>query len=170
MSNLKIHDTATVDPNAYLGEGTKVWNYSQVREGATIGRDVTIGSHVYVDQGVSIGSRCKIENGAKLYYPAMIGDGVFIGPGVMLLNDPHPRAVDERGHKLEESDWISLGVTIHNFASVGAGAIIMPGVTIGMNAMIGSGAVVTRDVPPGATVVGVPARMMGDTIMESVKP
>ena len=82
----------------------------------------------------------------------------LVGPDAKVTNDPYPRAVDGNGQKLQEGDWECRGVIVGNYASIGAGAIIMPGVRIGDGAMVGAGAIVTEDVPAWTTVAGVPAR------------
>ena len=143
-------ESAIVETSA-IGEGTKIWHFSHIRENVSIGPDCTIGEHVYIDNDVVIGRGCKIQNGANLYGPLRIGDNVFIGPGVIICNDRRPRA------------WVwdrcsAHTTVIRDRASVGAGAIILTGVTIGDSAMVGAGSVVTRDVPPNTTVIGYPAR------------
>ena len=89
-----------------------------------------------------------------------IGDGVFVGHGVMFINDRYPRATTDGKALQTEADWTVVPTTVKDGASIGSGAVIMCGVTIGARAMIGAGAVVTRDVPDGATVAGVPARLV----------
>ncbi len=143
-------ESAIVETNA-IGEGTKIWHFTHVRENVSIGRDCNIGEHVYIDNDVVIGRGCKIQNGANLYGPLRIGDNVFIGPGAIICNDRRPRA------------WVwdrssTATTVICDRASVGAGAIILTGVTVGDSAMVGAGSVVTKDVPSNTTVIGYPAR------------
>jgi len=152
-----VSEHAVVDEGARLAGGVKVYHWTHIRSTAVVGFNTNIGGHVYIDSDVVVGSNCKIQNHALIYHPAKIGDGVFIGPGVRIINDKHPRAVGPGGEKLTDDDWVCEGVVIEDRASIGTGAIIMPGVTIGEGAIVGAGAVVTKDVPPGATVAGVPS-------------
>lgn len=156
-----IDPTALVSPSARIGERTRIWGLSQVREEAEIGADCTIGRNVYVGPGVMIGRHVKIQNVAQIYEPAVIHDGVFIGPGVVLTNDEFPRAANPDGTLKVASDWASVGVTVHQGASVGAGAVCVAPVTVGPWAMVGAGSTVVADVPPFALVVGTPARRVG---------
>lgn len=156
-----ISALAVVDDGARVSDSASVWHWVHVREHAIVNAGVTIGAWAYIDHHVQVGVNCKIGNGAQLFYPAMVEDGVFIGPRAMLLNDRHPRAVGDDGHKLQADEWTAQGVYVESRASIGAGAILMPGVRIGLGARIGAGAVVLEDVPAGALVVGVPGRTLG---------
>jgi UDP-2-acetamido-3-amino-2,3-dideoxy-glucuronate N-acetyltransferase len=156
-----IDETADVDPSAHVGQDTLIWGHTQVREHARIGSGCRIGRAVYVDSGVVLGDRCKVQNAAQLYAPARIGNGVFIGPCAVLTNDRHPRAVSLAGDLLAASEWTATGVEIDDFASVGAGAIILAGVHIGVWAMVAAGATVAEDIPAYALVAGTPARRIG---------
>ena len=151
MSYFK-HETAIVDDGAKIGEGTKIWHFVHVRGGAKIGRDVIIGKGCYIDTGVVIGDRCKIQNLVSVYNGVIIEDEVFVGPHAVFTNDMMPRAVGE---------WELVKTYVKKGASIGANATIVCGITIGEYAMIGAGAVVTKDVPPHALVVGVPAKIIG---------
>ncbi len=153
--------TADVDSRAVLGTGTTVWHLAQVREEARLGCDCIIGRGAYIGPGVIIGDRVKLQNYALVYEPARLGDDVFIGPAAVLTNDLFPRSVDAAGQVKRPGDWEARGVVIHEGASVGARAVILPGCEIGRWAMIAAGAVVTRDVPAFTLVVGVPARRAG---------
>jgi acetyltransferase-like isoleucine patch superfamily enzyme len=156
-----IHATAEVSPKASIGDGTKIWNYAQIREGVVIGEQCIIAKNVYVDFDVRIGSRCKIQNNCSLYHGAEIEDGVFLGPHVILTNDKVPRAINADGTAKSANDWVVGRTRICYGAAIGAGAIILPNVTVGRFAMVGSGSVVTRDVPDYALVAGNPARQIG---------
>ncbi|MDP9144551.1 MAG: N-acetyltransferase [Actinomycetota bacterium] len=156
-----IAATAQVHPSADVGEGSSVWDLTQIRENAKIGSDTVIGRNVYIDHDVVIGAACKIQNNALLYWPAVIGDGVFIGPGVILTNDRNPRAVNVDGTAKGSEDWAPTGVHIESGASIGAGAVILGGVQVGAWALVGASAVVTRDVTAHALVVGSPAARIG---------
>lgn len=150
-----------IDESATIGEGTVVWNTSQIRERAAVGPDCTIGRGVYVGPGVTIGGRCKIQNFALIYEPAQIAGGVFIGPGVILTNDTYPRAINLDGSPKTASDWRPVGVRIGNGASIGANSTCVAPVSIGEWAVVAAGSVVTNDVPDHALVCGVPARQIG---------
>ena len=133
-----------------IGEGTVVRDFVNLY-GCRIGRDCKIAAYVEVQRGVVIGDRCKIEAFAFIPSGVTVEDEVFIGPHAVFTNDLHPKAV---------GDWEITPTVVKRGASVGAGAVIVCGVTIGEGAMVGAGAVVTKDVPPGALVVGNPARQI----------
>jgi acetyltransferase-like isoleucine patch superfamily enzyme len=156
-----VHPSADVSADAEVGEGTRIWNEAQVREGARLGRDCILAKGVYVDTGVQIGDRVKLENRVSLFKGARLGDGVFIGPHAVLLNDKRPRAITPEGALKGENDWSVSGVTVMDGASIGGGSTVLPGVSIGRFALVGAGAVVTRDVPDYGLVVGNPARLVG---------
>src|SRR5690606_25747768 len=153
-----VKPTAQVDERASLGAGTTVWELAQVRENASLGEQCIVGRGAYIGSGVQIGDRVKIQNHALVYEPAQIADGVFIGPAAVLTNDEFPRAVAPDGSLKSGSDWTPVGVTIEEGASIGARAVCVAPVRIGPWALVAAGAVVTKDVPPHALVVGVPAR------------
>lgn len=156
-----IHASADVHASAKLGPGVKIWNLAQVREGAVLGENTTVGKSAFIDMQVTVGANCKIQNDVNVYFGAVVEDGVFLGPRCLLLNDHRPRAVNPDGSRKSATDWRCEGVTIREGAAIGGGAILNPGVTIGRWAMVGSGAVVTRDVPDYALVLGTPARIVG---------
>ena len=149
----RIHPTADVSQDAVVGEGTSIWPWAQVREGARIGARCNIGKDVYIDTKVVVGDDCKIENFATLYRGLTVGDRVFIGPHACFTNDTYPRAVSP--------DWQIVATKVEDGASIGANATILCGLTVGRNAMVAAGAVVTKDVPPHALVAGVPAKVVG---------
>lgn len=133
-----------------IGEDTIVRDYVNLY-GCRIGRECRIAAFVEIQRGVTIGDRCKVEAFAFIPSGVTIEDEVFVGPRATFTNDLHPHAV---------GDWSITPTLVKKGASIGAGAIVVCGVTIGEGAMVGAGAVVTRDVPPGATVVGNPARVV----------
>lgn len=156
-----IAPSADVSELATLGEGTKIWHLAQVREDAVLGENCIVGRGAYVGTGVKIGENTKIQNYALVYEPAVLGKGVFIGPAVVLTNDTYPRAVSPDGSLKSADDWVPVGVTIEDGASIGARAVCIAPLRIGRWATIAAGSVVTKDVPAFALMAGVPARRLG---------
>lgn len=120
-----------------------------------------IGRSAYIGPGVHIGAGCKLQNNALVYEPATLEDGVFVGPAAVITNDHRPRAVNPDMSPKTADDWESVGVTVRQGASIGAGAVCVAPVTIGRWAMVAAGSVVTRDVADFALVAGAPARQIG---------
>ena len=156
-----IHPTAEISPKATICPGAKIWHYAQVREDAHIGANCIIAKGVYVDFAVSIGANSKLQNGVCVYHGVTIQDGVFLGPGVILTNDQLPRAINPDGSLKQDADWHVNPILIKRGASIGAGSVVLPGVTIGEFALIGAGTIVTRDIPPYGLAYGNPARLRG---------
>lgn len=156
--SIRVHPTADVHETAHLGDGTSVWQYVQIREGASLGAECIVGRGAYVGAGVTVGACSKIQNYALVYEPATLGDGVFVGPAAVLTNDQYPRAVNADLTLKSSSDWEPVGVEIHDGASIGARAVCVAPVTIGRWALVAAGSVVTSDVPDFALVAGVPAK------------
>jgi acetyltransferase-like isoleucine patch superfamily enzyme len=129
--------------------------------GCRIGDRSQIGTFVEVQRGAEVGADCKIQSHTFICDGVSIGDRAFVGHGVVFVNDKRPRATNPEGELQGESDWILLRTVVEDGATIGSGATILGGVTIGAGSTVGAGAVVTRDVPPGATVVGNPARGLG---------
>jgi UDP-2-acetamido-3-amino-2,3-dideoxy-glucuronate N-acetyltransferase len=154
----RVARSADVDATATIGARTRVWHLAQIRERARVGADCTIGRGAYIGPEVEVGAACKIQNYALVYEPARLADGVFIGPAAVLTNDVFPRAANLDGSPKSAEDWHAVGVTVERGASIGARAVCVAPVTIGEWALVAAGAVVTKDVPPHALVVGVPAR------------
>ena len=148
-----IHPTAEVAGEAVVGEGTKIWNQAQVREGAVIGEACILSKNVYIDEGVHIGNRVKIQNNVNVYHGVTVEDDVFLGPSMTFTNDLFPRAFSK--------DWKVHKTIVKKGASIGANATIVCGCTVGAYAMVGAGSVVTKDVPDYALVAGNPARQTG---------
>lgn len=153
-----IHETATIDAGAKIGDNVSIWHHTHIRETAKIGDETSVGQNCYIES--IIGERCKIQNNVNVYKGVTIGNEVFVGPNTTFTNDVYPRAV---------GDWECTGTTVCDGASIGAGAVILPGVTIGKGAMVGAGAVVTKDVPPYITVAGNPAAVLGCASGELMK-
>jgi acetyltransferase-like isoleucine patch superfamily enzyme len=129
--------------------------------GCTIGEGTRIGPFVEVQKDVTIGRRCKISSHSFICSGVTIGDGVFVGHGVMFINDRYPAAVTDAMELQTERDWSIVETTVAARASIGSNATILCGVEIGEGALVGAGAVVVDDVPAGAIVAGVPARVIG---------
>lgn len=147
------HPTAEVDEKAQIGNNTKIWNHVQVRENAVIGENCIISKGVYIDFDVVMGSNVKVQNGVNIYHGVTIEDDVFLGPSMTFTNDLYPRAFDQ--------DWTVVPTLVKRGASIGANATIVCGVTIGEYAMVGAGSVVVEDVEPFSLVVGNPAKRIG---------
>ena len=128
--------------------------------GCSIGDGTRIGPFVEIQRGASIGARCKIQSHTFICDGVFIEDEVFVGHGVMFINDKYPRATTDEGALQGSADWDVQVTRVRRGASLGSGAVILGGVTIGENAVVGAGAVVRRDVEGGATVAGVPARLV----------
>ncbi len=153
-NEIKIHPTALISESAKIGKGTVVWAFVQVMDKAVIGENCVLGNGVYIDRNVKVGNNVKIHNKALLYNGTIVEDDVFIGPGVCFTNDKYPR--NDTTRDLKGVSW-----RIKKGASIGANATILPDVNIGEGAVVGAGSVVTKDVPPGVTVCGNPAKVVG---------
>lgn len=161
MNDVFIADTATVHPDAEIGPGSKIWHHVQIRECAKLGKGCIVSKGVYIDAGVTIGDYCKIQNGANIYHGVTLGNCVFVGPDAQFTNDLVPRAGNPDGTPKAITDWDITPTVVEDGASIGTNATIVCGITIGAWAMIAAGAVVTKDVPPHALVMGVPAKVVG---------
>ncbi len=147
-----IHPNALVETDK-IGPGTRIWAFVHVLKGAEIGGECNICAHVFIEEGVIVGNRVTVKSGVYLWEGTRLEDDVFIGPNVSFTNDRTPRS----RHKPDRFE----GVTVERGDSIGAGAVLLPGVSIGEYAMVGAGAVVTRSVPAYALVTGNPARLAG---------
>lgn len=149
-----------IAPNVVLAEDVVIFHRDLVNlYGCRIGAGTKIGTFVEIQKGADIGARCKISSHTFVCEGVTIEDDVFVGHGVVFINDPYPRATAD-GRLQTEADWTVVPTRICRGASIGSGAAILCGVTVGEGALVGAGAVVTRDVAPGATVAGVPARVL----------
>lgn len=140
-----------------LGDGVTIHSFTNLY-GCAIGAGTRIGTFVEIQRGAEIGASCKIQSHSFICDGVKIADEVFVGHGVVFVNDKHPRATNGDGALQGEADWELLATVVERGATIGSGATILGGVRIGAGAMVGAGAVVTRDVAPGATVAGNPAR------------
>jgi UDP-2-acetamido-3-amino-2,3-dideoxy-glucuronate N-acetyltransferase len=145
-----IHDVA-------FAEDVVVYPFCNLY-GCAIGRGTRIGTFVEVQRGATIGAMCKVQSHTFICEGVTIGDEVFVGHGVAFVNDKYPKATNSHGRLRTNADWELAPILVESGVSIGSGAVILGGVRIGTGAMIGAGAVVTKDVPPGATVAGNPAR------------
>ncbi len=155
------HPTAEVSHDAQIGSGTRIWRQAHIREHVHIGEHCNIGKSVYIDAHVHIGSNVKIQNHVSVFEGVTLEDGVFVGPHVCFTNDLLPRAITPDGKLKSADDWIITPTLVKYGASIGAGSIIVCGITIGEFALIGAGSVVTRDIPPHTLAFGNPARQHG---------
>lgn len=156
-----VHPSAQIEDNVVIGTGSRVWANVQIRSGARIGRECSLGRNSFVDLDVVVGDCVKVQNNASLYEGVTLEDGVFVGPNVIFTNDRVPRAVNPDGRLKASGDWELWRTTVRRGASLGAGAVVLTCAEIGPWAMVGSGTVVTRDVPGHAVVVGNPGRIIG---------
>jgi UDP-2-acetamido-3-amino-2,3-dideoxy-glucuronate N-acetyltransferase len=151
---LFAHETAVIDDGCLIGAGTKVWHFSHIMSGCTIGENCNIGQNVVISPGVVLGHNVKIQNNVSIYTGVTCDDDVFLGPSCVFTNVTNPRsAVNRRGQYA--TTHVGKG------ASIGANATIVCGHDIGQYAFIGAGAVVTKNVPDFALLVGNPARQTG---------
>ncbi|HCS28528.1 MAG TPA: N-acetyltransferase [Spongiibacteraceae bacterium] len=152
--SLQVHSSAVVDSGAEIGADTRVWHFVHVCSGAKIGERCSLGQNVFVGNRVVIGSDCKIQNNVSIYDNVSLEDGVFCGPSMVFTNVYNPRSYVNR--KEEYRDTL-----VKRGATLGANCTIVCGVTIGEYAFVGAGAVVNEDVEAYALVVGVPAKQIG---------
>jgi UDP-2-acetamido-3-amino-2,3-dideoxy-glucuronate N-acetyltransferase len=154
MSDYFVHESSYVDDGATIGAGTKIWHFSHVMPGAVIGERCNLGQNVVVMGGTRIGNNVKIQNNVSIYEGVELEDDVFCGPSMVFTNVLNPRSHVSRKHEYRRT-------LVRRGATIGANATIVCGVTLGEYAFVGAGSVVTRDVPPYALVAGVPARRIG---------
>ena len=148
------HETAVIDAGCIIGEGTKIWHFSHIMSGCTIGDQCSIGQNVVISPEVSIGNRVKIQNNVSVYTGVICEDDVFLGPSAVFTNVINPRSAIIRKNEY-------LATLVKQGATIGANATIVCGITIGKYAFVGAGAVATKNIPDYALVVGNPARHTG---------
>lgn len=154
MTQTTIHFTAIIDPGAVIGAGSRIWHWVHVSAGAVIGERCSLGQNVYVGNRVKIGANVKIQNNVSVYDNVTLEDDVFCGPSMVFTNVYNPRSAIAR--KDEYRDTL-----VRRGATLGANCTIVCGVTIGEYAFIGAGSVINRDVGDFALMVGVPGRQVG---------
>ena len=154
--NYFIHKSSYIDTDVIIGGGTKIWHFSHIQSGASIGNNCSIGQNVNVGNNVIIGNNVKIQNNVSVYEGVELEDYVFCGPSMVFTNIKLPRSeFPQRGTKFYSKTLVKKSATI------GANATILCGVTIGEYALIGSGTVVTKDVSPFSMIMGNPGRISG---------
>ena len=149
-----IHDTAIVDDGASIGKNCRIWHWTHICCGARLGNGCSLGQNVFVASRVVIGNGVKVQNNVSIYDNVTLEDEVFCGPSMVFTNVMNPRSGVERKDEYRNT-------LVRRGASLGANCTIVCGVTIGEYALIGAGAVVTRDVSAFALMAGVPARRIG---------
>jgi UDP-2-acetamido-3-amino-2,3-dideoxy-glucuronate N-acetyltransferase len=154
VSQYFSHPTAIVDENCEIGEGTKIWHFSHIMTGCSIGKNCNLGQNVVVSPGVVLGNNVKVQNNVSIYTGVICEDDVFLGPSMVFTNVINPRSAIVRKDQYKKT-YIRKG------ASIGANATIICGNEIGAYALIGAGAVVTKSIPPFALVVGNPSKQIG---------
>jgi acetyltransferase-like isoleucine patch superfamily enzyme len=144
-----IHTSAICESDQ-IGSVTNIWAFVHILPGAVIGNDCNICDFVFVENQVVIGSRTTIKSGVQIWDGVIIGNDVFVGPNVTFTNDKYPVS--------KNSNFVLLKTKVEDGVSIGANSTILPGITLGRGSVIGAGSVVTKDVPPGITVLGNPAK------------
>jgi acetyltransferase-like isoleucine patch superfamily enzyme len=150
MSYFK-HETAIIDENCKIGDGTKIWHFAHVSKNVQIGKNCSLGQNVYIAPNIIIGDNVKIQNGVSIYEGLIIEDLVFLGPHCVFTNDKFPRSF---------GDWKISQTILRKGCSIGANATVICGVEIGEYAMVGAGSVVTKNVEPKTLVCGNPAKFI----------
>lgn len=154
MPDTFIHPSAVIDPGASIGSGSRVWHFVHVCGGAKVGKHVSLGQNVFVGNKVVIGDYCKIQNNVSVYDNVSLEEGVFCGPSMVFTNVYNPRSLVERKSEYRDT-------TVRRGVTLGANCTVVCGVTIGEYAFVGAGAVVNKDVKAYSLMVGVPARQVG---------
>lgn len=149
-----VHPSSIVDDGVVVGRGTRIWFFCHVQGGSQIGERCIFGQNVNVDRDVTIGNGVKVQNNVSIYKGVTVEDDVFLGPSCVFTNVLNPRAHVERKAEFRPT-------RVGRGATVGANSTIVCGHDLGEYCMVGAGAVVTKDVPPFALVVGVPAQLLG---------
>ena len=154
MSDYFSHPSAVIDADSKIGAGTKIWHFSHIMSGCTIGNNCNLGQNVVVSPGVVLGDNVKVQNNVSIYSGVICEDDVFLGPSMVFTNVINPRSFVVRKDEYKST-------IVRKGASIGANATIVCGNEIGAFSLIGAGAVIIKPVPPYALVVGNPARQIG---------
>ena len=154
MADYFVHESSYVEDGAVIGTGTKIWHFSHVMPGAVIGERCNLGQNVVVMPGTRLGNNVKVQNNVSIYEGVTLEDDVFCGPSMVFTNVLNPRS-----HVSRKNEY--RATLVKRGASIGANATVVCGVTLGEFAFVGAGAVITSDVPAYALMVGVPARRVG---------
>lgn len=149
-----IHETAVVDKPVSIGSGTRIWHFCHLMPNCVLGENCNLGQNVFVASGVRLGNNVKVQNNVSLYEGLSCEDDVFIGPSAVFTNIRNPRSAIVRRDQYEKTQ-------LEKGATIGANATIRCGIRLGHHCLIGAGAVVTKDVPPYALMIGVPAKQAG---------
>jgi UDP-2-acetamido-3-amino-2,3-dideoxy-glucuronate N-acetyltransferase len=152
--NYFSHPTAVIDEGCIIGEGTKIWHFSHIMTGCSIGKNCNLGQNVVVSPGVILGNNVKVQNNVSIYTGVVCEDDVFLGPSMVFTNVINPRSAIIRKDQYKKT-------LVRKGASIGANATIICGYEIAEFAMIGAGAVITKSVPAYALMVGNPAKQIG---------
>ncbi len=148
------HETAVIDKDCSIGEGTKIWHFTHIMTGSSIGMNCNLGQNVVVSPQVVLGNRVKVQNNVSIYTGVICEDDVFLGPSMVFTNVINPRSAIERKDQYKKT-------LVKKGATIGANATIICGITIGLYAFIGAGALVNKNVKAYELVVGNPARHAG---------
>lgn len=149
-----VHESAIVDDGAQIGDNSRIWHFAHVCGGAQIGEGCSLGQNVFIGNKVKIGDNVKVQNNVSVYDNVHLADDVFCGPSMVFTNVYNPRSFIERKTEYRDT-FVKRGATL------GANCTIVCGVTIGEYALVGAGAVINKDVKPFALMVGVPAKQIG---------
>lgn len=152
--NFYQHETAIIDAGAVIGDESRVWHWAHVCSGAKLGKGVSLGQNVFVGNKVEVGDHCKIQNNVSVYDNVYLEEGVFCGPSMVFTNVYNPRSLVERKNEYKDT-------VVRKGATLGANCTIVCGITVGEYAFVGAGTVVNKDVKPFALMVGVPAKQIG---------
>jgi UDP-2-acetamido-3-amino-2,3-dideoxy-glucuronate N-acetyltransferase len=152
--DFQAHATAVIDEGAAIGKGTKIWHFSHIMAEAVIGENCIIGQNVMIAPHVVLGNKVKVQNNVSVYTGVVCEDDVFLGPSCVFTNVIHPRSFIERKNEFRNT-------LVKQGATIGANATVLCGITIGEYAMIGAGSVITKNVPPYALIVGNPGKQIG---------
>jgi UDP-2-acetamido-3-amino-2,3-dideoxy-glucuronate N-acetyltransferase len=152
--NIFVHATAIIDDNVTIGKNTKIWHFSHVLSGSTVGEGCNIGQNVVIGPDVTIGKGCKIQNNVSVYKGVTLEDDVFCGPSIVFTNIYNPRAAISKMDQVRPT-------RVKKGATIGANATVVCGTTLGRYCFIGAGSVVNKNVPDHALVVGNPAKQIG---------